>query len=587
MSEERFRVDLRGMVDILSHHLYSSPRVYLRELIQNAHDAVTARRQVDVDAPRRIDIDVDEAAGTVVVRDRGIGLTEAEMREVLATIGASSKRDDLSRARRQYLGQFGIGLLSCFLVGDVIEVRSRSARVADAPTLTWVGRADGTFVISAADVPLEEPGTEVCVRARPDDLEWVRPPRVRMLAERFAGLLDLPIWISGPGAAELINPGSPPWRASQETARDWCAHELGFTPLAALPIDIPVAGVVGFAFIADTPGRVGNRRGDTVYSAGMFVSDTITHLAPDWAYFVRLAVEAGDLALTASREDLQQGPLVDEVRAAVGAQIREGIDAFASRDPRGFHRFIDVHAKGLLAMGVSDPEMLDLVVQFLPWETSAGSLTLGEIRRRHATVRYTTSEQEFSTFAPLQAAQRALLINGSYVYGREILERVNQRQHRYGRVRAFDRDRFVDGFAAPAPGDSAAQRVEHSARPILADLGITLVLKAFEPTTTPALYLRDAARSRPGADSDRRADEADPWAEFLTEEPPPAGPRLVLNASNETVRALADLSEPGVRSDAVTGLYAIALMASGERLDDEHSVMLDRALRALIAAAVR
>lgn len=90
MASEQFQVDLRGMVEILSHHLYSSPRVYLRELLQNACDAISARRDLDPTGPATIEIDVSRP-GTLAIRDSGIGLSEGEMRELLATIGASSK----------------------------------------------------------------------------------------------------------------------------------------------------------------------------------------------------------------------------------------------------------------------------------------------------------------------------------------------------------------------------------------------------------------------------------------------------------------------------------------------------------------
>src|SRR6476469_2577603 len=106
-SPHSFQVDLRGIVDLLSHHLYSSPRVYIRELLQNAVDAVTARRQRDALAPTAIRLVVDESG--LRITDHGIGLTEADVHRVLATIGHSSKRDDIEGARREFLGQFGIG----------------------------------------------------------------------------------------------------------------------------------------------------------------------------------------------------------------------------------------------------------------------------------------------------------------------------------------------------------------------------------------------------------------------------------------------------------------------------------------------
>ncbi|MDX6261600.1 MAG: molecular chaperone HtpG, partial [Kribbellaceae bacterium] len=120
MGSEKFQVDLHGVVDLLSNHLYSSPRVYLRELLQNAVDAITARRAVEADAPGRIDVQVDDRR--ISVSDSGIGLNPDQVTELLATIGRSSKRDEIGFARTEFLGQFGIGLLSAFMVAEEIEV---------------------------------------------------------------------------------------------------------------------------------------------------------------------------------------------------------------------------------------------------------------------------------------------------------------------------------------------------------------------------------------------------------------------------------------------------------------------------------
>src|SRR6478736_4598409 len=127
---EQFTVDLRGLVEILSHHLYRNERVYLRELVQNAHDAIQARAALGHPVDGEIEIVPARGYEQLVVRD------------------------------------FGIGLLSCFLVADSIEVISRSARTPDAPTVRWVGQSDGTFTIGAALKPLAAPGTEVRLRPR-------------------------------------------------------------------------------------------------------------------------------------------------------------------------------------------------------------------------------------------------------------------------------------------------------------------------------------------------------------------------------------------------------------------------------------
>src|SRR3954468_8354888 len=139
-----FQVDLRGIVDLLSHHLYASPRVYVRELLQNAVDAITATGS---DKGR---IRITTGADELRITDNGIGLTEAQVHELLATIGRSSKRDELGFARHEFLGQFGIGLLSCFLVADEVEVITRAQ---DAPTVRWIGYSDGRYAVTRPEQP--------------------------------------------------------------------------------------------------------------------------------------------------------------------------------------------------------------------------------------------------------------------------------------------------------------------------------------------------------------------------------------------------------------------------------------------------
>jgi molecular chaperone HtpG len=167
LATNTFQVDLRGLVDLLSHHLYSSPRVYVRELLQNAVDASTARLAQDPQAPVRIRLSVT-AAGAVTIEDSGIGLTSDEVHTLLATIGRSSKRDGLESARQEFLGQFGIGLLACFVVARQIRVVSRSARTPGLPPVEWLATDDGSYTVrTLPDEARTEPGTTVHLEARP------------------------------------------------------------------------------------------------------------------------------------------------------------------------------------------------------------------------------------------------------------------------------------------------------------------------------------------------------------------------------------------------------------------------------------
>ena len=130
-SDFAFQVNLSGIIELLSHHLYSGPQVYLRELLQNAVDAIQARRQLEPALVGEITVElVRDGSGpaTLVFEDNGIGLTEEEVHTFLSTIGLSSKSEDLAKRRGDFIGQFGIGLLAGFMVTDEIVLITRSAR---------------------------------------------------------------------------------------------------------------------------------------------------------------------------------------------------------------------------------------------------------------------------------------------------------------------------------------------------------------------------------------------------------------------------------------------------------------------------
>ncbi|WP_449371934.1 ATP-binding protein [Arthrobacter psychrolactophilus] len=144
-SESRpFQVDLHGVVDLLSRHIYSGPQVYLRELLQNGRDAISSRRELaGSGTPGQMRIFPVTAENPVFrLDDDGVGLNADEMGQLLATVGRSSKRDIFDLPREDRLGQFGIGLLSCFMVADEIEVLSRKDGES---AVRWRGSASGPF----------------------------------------------------------------------------------------------------------------------------------------------------------------------------------------------------------------------------------------------------------------------------------------------------------------------------------------------------------------------------------------------------------------------------------------------------------
>jgi len=362
-----FQVDLRGIVDLLSNHLYSSPRVYLRELLQNAVDAITARRSADPLAPASIRITVSDAG--LRVDDSGIGLTEADVHRFLATIGRSSKRDEVAgveAARREFLGQFGIGLLACFVIADEIVVVTRSAVDPAAPPVEWRAAADGSYTVRT--LPLAEraePGTTVTLVPRHGAQRWFAVPRVVELARDFGSLLPYDITVvdgrSGtdgrPGAGVQITETPAVWdRAYPSPAARWRAllsygeERLGFTPLDVIDLDVPIAGVRGVAYVlpaASSPAEKGRHR---VHLKGMLLSESAEGLLPDWAFFARCVIDTDALRPTASREALYEDETLSAVREALGTRIRDWLTELAASQPERLDRFLHVHRLGVKAL---------------------------------------------------------------------------------------------------------------------------------------------------------------------------------------------------------------------------------------------
>ncbi|MBC2878578.1 MULTISPECIES: HSP90 family protein [Streptomyces] len=582
-----FQVDLRGLVDLLSHHLYSSPKVYLRELLQNAVDAITARRAEEPTAPATVRLHAD--GGRLRVEDSGIGLTEADVHDLLATIGRSSKRDGLESARSEFLGQFGIGLLACFVVAEEIRVVSRSARTPGAPPVEWTARDDGSYTVrTLADDARPEPGTTVYLAARRGAEDWLAEERVLTLAKDFGALLphdvrvgDTPV-TDRPPVWERTYPSPSARRAA--LARH--CHELfGFAPLDAVELDVPVAGVRGVAYVLPQAVSPGRRGGHRVHLKGMLLTDRADELLPEWAFFVRCVVDTDSLRPTASRESLYDDDRLAAVREALGERIRDWLAELAAGDQERLRQFLSVHHVGVKSLARHDADMLRTMLPWLPFETSDGQLSLEEFAQRHRTVHFTRTVEEFRQVAPIAAAQGVGVVNGGYTFDGELVEML-PRVRPGTTVAELDAETVTAHLDHVEPGDELALAdFLAAARARLDALGCDVVLRSFLPVTVPALHLDDRAARHERARAEEESKADDLWSSILgslRDETPRA--RLVLNHLSPLVRrvgALAD-RDRDLAGTAAEALYGQALLMAQRPLRPADSALLNRAFLGLL-----
>ena len=555
---EQFRVDLRGIVTLLGHHLYSNESVYLRELLQNARDAIEARRRLGHDVPGSIEIVPARGHEQLVVRDNGIGLTNGEMRQLLSTIGSSSKRDDVVSISHQFLGQFGIGLLACFLVADSIEVVSRSARTPDAATIRWLGRADGTFTIEEAGIPLDEPGTEVRLRPRHGAHRWCNTEACRVFATEFAELLDVPVHLAG----ELMSQTTPPWELSTDLQLAWCREHFGFEAMGIVKFNASLSKVVGLAFVLPYTAQLGHRTGDRIYSKGMLVAEADDHILPRWAFFCRAVIDAGELPVTASREGLQESGSLQVVRKQIGFRLLSELIVVQCLRPDIYQDIVALHSTGLKALAVQEIDMRELLQSTLPYRTTHGDRTIEELLREPTPVSYLADADTYDALSDVATWAGMLVVNASGMNETELLRAINEsRPASFREIAATDIIDLVDPI--PCPDVEAAARLVDKARRALEPEDLDIEVAGFEPSERAVLWW---PVDRPGA--------AAQW---------PA--RLILNSANPAVKRLIDAPADAPLAEPLRALFVTGLLVGRVRLSVGQTSLLATALQAMLESS--
>ncbi|MBR7836692.1 HSP90 family protein [Actinospica durhamensis] len=590
-----FQVDLRGLVDLLSQHLYSSPRVYIRELLQNAVDAVTARAKLEPDAPRSIRILVHE--GGLRITDPGIGLTEPDAHRFLSTIGRSSKRDELAGARQEFLGQFGIGLLACFTVAESIRVVTRSAAAPDAPTIQWLATSDGTYSVErvAAGQELAEPGTRVELTPRAGAERWFVPERVVELAREYGALLPYEVTVEHEGRVVRTTDSPPMWDraypspvARRMALMDYGESVLGFAPLDLVEFDLPLVGIRGVGYVLPQPANPTESGRHRIHLKGMLLGDAVAGLLPDWAFFLRCLVTADALKPTASREALYEDETLAAVREALGGRIRDWLTELAVQEPARLHAFLSVHAVGVKALACHDAGLLRIMLPYLEFETTDGRVPLTEFAKAHKEILVAASVEEFRQVAAIAAAQGVGVANGGYTYDSELLFQLPELLPGVA-VEQLAADSITDALDPVDPVEELRLAgFLTAARATLEPLDCDVILREFQPYSVSALHVEGRAARQERTRAEAEAESEGLWAELLgaLKSTQPRA-RLVLNHRNPVIRKLAQIPDPVLLGTAVEALYGQALLMTHRPLRPADTALLNRAFGELLGWATQ
>ncbi|NVB42941.1 ATP-binding protein [Pseudenhygromyxa sp. WMMC2535] len=506
------RVDLDGLLKVLGDHLYSTPTVALRELVQNAHDSCGRRTLEDAgEFSAQIQVLADPGARTLVIEDRGAGLTADEIERYLATVGAGYTRR-LRQAEGdqgpRLIGYFGLGFLSAFVVAERVEVWTCSYQ---EPERAWhFSSRDGRRYSLEAGEP-REVGTRVTLHLRATHLALANPVAVRRLLARYACLLSVPIFCPldatlarEQGAlGEAVNAQPPPWRDAEDhtvlrqrkLALEFAGRfETDFEPLCTIAIagdpdsaDAPVQGLLWIQN-ALTYGSSDNRRA-WAFVRGMMISDDIRELLPRWAGFVGGVFESDVLTPTASREDIQRDAVFDRAQAQIEEALITGLARLAKEDPASWRRITSRHNQALLGAALCDERLFEIVTAEATLPTSQGDLSLARIQQRSSGRLYVSLARRGGFEELLFQALSVPVIQGFLFAALPVAERYAERRGltliRLG-TEAGERALFTR-----VEDDELPTGVAAALREGFAGEGVEVVLSRFAPGHLPFVLVPD------------------------------------------------------------------------------------------------
>lgn len=351
-----YRAEVKQLLDILAHSLYTDREVFLRELISNASDALnrvqfemlTNHDVIDPDAELAIRIDVDEEAKVLTIRDTGIGMNREEMVQNLGTIAHSGARTFLQNAGEskstleEIIGQFGVGFYSVFMVADEVTVTSRSYRPEDE-ACTWRSVGDSRFTLAAADK--QSRGTEIRIQLKEDAHEFASTWRIESVIKKHSDYVSFPIYVGGKeGEPQVANRRTALWRQSPSSVEaaqyDEFYKQLTYDdhdPLlhVHLVADAP-ANVRSILFVPSQRERGGLRLrpdyGLRLYSRKVLIQEHSKDLLPEYLRFVEGVVDSEDLPLNVSRETVQSNPVMRQLKRALTNRLTKEIKTLSEAE---------------------------------------------------------------------------------------------------------------------------------------------------------------------------------------------------------------------------------------------------------------
>ncbi|VFR21907.1 Chaperone protein HtpG [plant metagenome] len=410
-----FQAEVKQLLHLMIHSLYSNKEIFLRELVSNASDACDKLRFESIDTPAllegdselRIRIDFDKDARTITLSDNGIGLSRDEAVANLGTIARSGTKEFFSRLTgdkqkdAQLIGQFGVGFYSSFIVADKVTVVSRRAGLPADQAVRWESDGQGEF--SVAQVEKADRGTEVTLHLRADEDDFLDSWRLRSVLRRYSDHISLPIQMRKEDYDaekseqvktdewESVNQANALWTRSKsdvtdEQYREFYKHVSHDFQDPAAWTHNRVEGRSEYTQLLYIPKQApfdmwdrDARRGVKLYVKRVFIMDDAEQLLPSYLRFVRGVIDSADLPLNVSREILQESRDVRAIREGSAKRILSLLEDLAENRQDDYAAFWAEFGQVLKEGTGEDPanqERIAKLLRFASTSTEGGAQTV-------------------------------------------------------------------------------------------------------------------------------------------------------------------------------------------------------------------
>ncbi|KTC88970.1 molecular chaperone HtpG [Fluoribacter dumoffii] len=615
-----FQTEVKQMLHLVVHSLYSNKEIFLRELISNASDALDKLRFLALsnselyenDSDLKITIDVNEKLKTITIKDNGIGLSRDEAVENLGTIAKSGTKEFMSHLTgenakdSQLIGQFGVGFYSAFIVADKVTVKSRRAGMKPEEGIVWESNGEGEFTIGFENKPSR--GTEITLHIKDDNDEFLSNWRLRSIVSKYSDHICWPIVMKKMSQDdkesndyETVNKATALWTMQKSEISDeeytqlykHISHDFQ-DPL--IWSHNHVEGKNDYISLLYIPAHAPFdlwqqevKHGLKLYVKRVFIMDDATQFLPRYLRFVKGIVDASDLPLNVSREILQDNKQVESIRAACTKRVLSMLEKMSTQDKETYQKFWNEFGLVLKEGPIEDFTNKEAIAKLLRFATTATDSEKQEATLDEYISRMKEGQDKiyYITASSYNAAKNSPHLEIFKKKGIEVLllsDKVDEWLVSYLSEYAGKKLQSISKGKVELDEESSEQikEQEKTLEPLLKhikkvlDIRVKDVLVTNRLTDSPACVV---------ADEQDMGLEMQRILQAAGQQVPVSKPVFEINPDHALIKRLHDIQDDDLFNLWVTMLFEQAVLAEGGQLDNPAD-FVNRVNKLLVSSAV-